>query len=142
MHGAVGTSVYRMIEAARREGVPAAVTERLRTGGLPGFGHFLYPDGDPRGEALLDLVGELPLEGELRRAVDDLISTGARRAALPNVDFAVAALAHATGMGSGSGEVIFAIARTAGWIAHVIEEYAQPANRFRWSSGYTGPPPA
>ncbi|SBT49671.1 citrate synthase [Micromonospora narathiwatensis] len=142
MHGAVGAGVYRMIEAAQREGVPAVVAEWLRTGGLPGFGHSLYPDGDPRGAALLDLVAELSLQGELRRAVDDLIATAARRGALPNVDFAVAALAHATGMGPGAGEVIFAIARTAGWIAHVIEEYAQPGNRFRWNSGYTGPPPA
>ncbi|MFD2767829.1 citrate synthase [Micromonospora eburnea] len=141
MHGAVGTSVYRMIEAALRDGAPAAIAECFRNGGLPGFGHSLYPAGDPRGAALLDLVAELPIEGELRRAVDDLVATAARRAALPNVDFAVAALAHATGMGPAAGEVIFAIARTAGWIAHVIEEYAQPANRFRWNSGYTGPPP-
>ncbi|SCE85688.1 citrate synthase [Micromonospora viridifaciens] len=141
-HGAVGTSVYRLIEATLREGAPAAVAEWLRAGGLPGFGHALYPDGDPRGTALLDLVAELPLEAELRRAVDDLIATAVRRDVLPNVDFAVAALAHAAGMGPGAGEVIFAIARTAGWVAHVIEEYAQPSNRFRWSSGYTGPPPA
>ncbi|MDO3705128.1 citrate synthase [Micromonospora sp. C28SCA-DRY-2] len=142
MHGAVGSRVYRMIEAALRDGAPASIAEWLRTGALPGFGHSLYPDGDPRGAALLDLVAELPTGGELRRAVDDLIATAARRGALPNVDFAVAALAHATGMGPGAAEVIFAVARTAGWIAHVVEEYAQPSNRFRWSSGYTGPPPA
>jgi citrate synthase len=142
MHGAVGGSVYRMIEAALREGAPAAIVEWLRTGGLPGFGHSLYPDGDPRGAALLDLVAKLPVEGELRRSLDDLVTTAARRRSPSNIDFALAALAHATGMGPGAAEVIFAIARTTGWIAHVIEEYAQPNNRFRWSSGYTGPPPA
>ncbi|WP_406044490.1 citrate synthase [Micromonospora sp. NBC_00898] len=142
MHGAIGSSVYRMIEAALRDGAPAAIAECLRTGTLPGFGHSLYPEGDPRGTALLDLVTELPLEGQLRRTVDELIATATRRGSLPNVDFALAALAHAIGMGPGAGEVIFAIARTAGWIAHVIEEYGQPNNRFRWSSGYTGPPPA
>ncbi|SCG52547.1 citrate synthase [Micromonospora echinaurantiaca] len=142
MHGAIGASVHRFIEAALRDGVPAAIAEWLRTGGLPGFGHPRYPDGDPRGAALLDLVTALPIEGALRRTVDDLVATAARRGALPNVDFAVATLAHATGMGPGAAEVIFAVARTAGWIAHVVEEYAQPSNRFRWSSGYTGPPPA
>ncbi|MFI5490058.1 citrate synthase [Micromonospora echinaurantiaca] len=142
MHGAIGASVHRFIEAALRDGAPAAIAEWLRTGGLPGFGHPRYPDGDPRGAALLDLVTALPIEGALRRTVDDLVATAARRGALPNVDFAVAALAHATGMGPGAAEVIFAVARTAGWIAHVVEEYAQPSNRFRWSSGYTGPPPA
>ncbi|MGK5674275.1 citrate/2-methylcitrate synthase [Micromonospora sp. URMC 106] len=141
MHGAVGGSVHRLIEAARRDGAPAAIAEWLRTGGLPGFGHSLYPEGDPRGATLLGLVAELPVGDELRRTVDDLLATAARRDALPNVDFALAALAHATGMGPGAAEVIFAVARTAGWIAHVVEEYAQPSNRFRWSSGYTGPAP-
>jgi citrate synthase len=142
MHGAVGSSVHRMIEAALREGAPAAIGEWLRVGALPGFGHPLYPDGDPRAAALLELVAKLPVEGELRRTADDLITTAARRGSPPNIDFAVAALAHATGMGPGAGEVIFAIARTAGWIAHVVEEYAQPNNRFRWTSGYTGASPA
>ncbi|MEU9507998.1 citrate/2-methylcitrate synthase [Micromonospora sp. NPDC048170] len=99
------------------------------------------PQGDPRGATLLDLVADLPIGGDLRRAVDDLTATAARQGALPNVDFALAVLAHATGMGPGAAEVVFAVARTAGWIAHVNEEYAQPANRFRWNSGYTGPPP-
>ncbi|MFG3706020.1 citrate/2-methylcitrate synthase [Micromonospora sp. NPDC047670] len=141
MHGAVGGSVHRLIEAARRDGAPAAIAEWLRTGGLPGFGHPLYPAGDPRGATLLGLVAKLPVGDGLRRTVDDLLATAARRDALPNVDFALAALAHATGMGPGAAEVIFAVARTAGWIAHVVEEYAQPSNRFRWSSGYTGPAP-
>ncbi|TDC30433.1 helix-turn-helix domain-containing protein [Micromonospora sp. 15K316] len=142
MHGAVGGTVHRMIESALRDGAAVSIAESLRTGGLPGFGHPLYPDGDPRAAALLDLVAALPLADELRRAVDDLISTAIRRGSRPNVDFAVAVLAHASGMGPGAAEVIFAIARTAGWIAHVIEEYAQPGNRFRWTSGYTGPPPS
>src|SRR5690606_1104473 len=63
------------------------------------------------------------------------------RDALPTVDFALAVLAHATGMGPGAAEVVFAVARTAGWVAHIVEEYAQPRHRFRWRSGYTGPPP-
>ncbi|MEU4772711.1 citrate/2-methylcitrate synthase [Micromonospora sp. NPDC023644] len=142
MHGAAGSGVHRMIEVARRDGASAAIAEWLRAGSLPGFGHPLYPAGDPRGATLLDLVADLPVEGELRRAVDDLTATAARRDALPNVDFAVAVLAHAAGMGPGAAEVIFSVARTAGWLAHVNEEYAQPANRFRWNSGYTGPPPA
>ncbi|TYC05569.1 helix-turn-helix domain-containing protein [Micromonospora sp. WP24] len=141
MHGAVGGAVHRMIESALRDGTAAAIAESLRGGGLPGFGHPRHPDGDPRAAALLDLVAPLPLPDGLRRTVDELIATALRRGSRPNVDFAVAVLAHASGMGPGAAEVIFAIARTAGWIAHVVEEYAQPSNRFRWSSGYTGPTP-
>lgn len=41
-----------------------------------------------------------------------------------NIDFALAALAHATGMVRGSGELAFAVARTAGWVAHALEQQA------------------
>jgi citrate synthase len=131
-----------MIEVALRKGAPAAVPEWLQTGALPGFGRSLYPEGDPRAAALLDLLAEPTIEPELRRTVDDLVTTVARRGSQPNIDFSVAVLAHATSMEPGASEVIFAIARTAGWIAHVMEEYAQPNNRFRWRSGYIGPRPA
>lgn len=137
-HGAVGATVYRMIETAQRDGAEIAVAEQLQIGShLPGFEHRLYPDGDPRGAALLAHTRELG-NGSLRTTLEELENVAARR---PNVDLGLAALAHATGMGAGGPELIFAIARTAGWIAHVIEEYAQPPHRFRWRSGYTGPPP-
>ncbi|MEV6967271.1 citrate synthase [Hamadaea sp. NPDC051192] len=135
MHGAVGAGVYRLIETAARDGAASAIAEHLRSGGLPGFGHSLYPDGDPRARALLDLV---PIPDDLQATLDDLVRTANAK---PNIDFAVAALAHSAGMGAGAAEVIFAVARTVGWIAHAIEEYAQPPHRFRWSSGYTGPTP-
>jgi citrate synthase len=55
------------------------------------------------------------------------VITEARRRALPepNIDFALAALASVAGMVAGAGEAVFAIARTAGWIAHALEEYAR-----------------
>ncbi|MEV0272863.1 citrate synthase [Hamadaea sp. NPDC050747] len=136
MHGAVGAGVFRLIETAARDGAAAAIAEQLRSGGLPGFGHSLYPEGDPRARALLDVV---PIPGDLQATLDDLVETANAK---PNIDFAVASLAHSAGMGPGAAEVIFAVARTAGWIAHAIEEYAQPPHRFRWSSGYVGPTPA
>jgi citrate synthase len=143
MHGAVGAIVYRMLETAMREDAASAVAGQLRAGSrLPGFGHELYPDGDPRGRALLGLVHELPITPALRRAMDEVAAIAARPGnAHPNCDFALAAFAHATGMGADAPEVMFTVARTAGWLAHVIEEYAQPPHRFRWQSGYIGPPP-
>jgi citrate synthase len=67
-------------------------------------------------------------------AVADAILAEARRRRLPepNVDFGLAALTRVAGMPIGSGEAIFAIARTAGWLAHAAEEYAAPSGlRFR-----------
>jgi citrate synthase len=65
----------------------------------------------------------------------------ARRRKLPamNVDFALATLVNATDMQSGSGEAIFAISRTVGWLAHALEEYAKPM-RFRLRAVYVGSP--
>lgn len=143
LHGAVGAIVYRMLETAMRDGPEKAVAEQLRIGSrLAGFGHELYPDGDPRGAAILDLVRGLPISDRLRRSLDEIPAILDRQGnARPNCDFGLAALAHATGMGVDAPEVVFTVARTAGWLAHVIEEYAQPPHRFRWRSGYTGPPP-
>ena len=59
----------------------------------------------------------------------------------PNVDFGIAALAYVAGFHLGSGEAVFAIARSAGWIAHAIEEYAEAGNRFRARARYLGPRP-
>ena len=42
----------------------------------------------------------------------------------PNVDFALAAVAHVLGLPAGSPLMLFAIGRTIGWIGHAIEQYA------------------
>jgi citrate synthase len=42
------------------------------------------------------------------------------------VDLGLAGLAHAAAMVPGAGQAIFAVARTAGWIAHALEQYDQP----------------
>jgi citrate synthase len=56
----------------------------------------------------------------------------------PNIDFALATLAGVAGMVPGAGEAIFAVARTAGWIAHAMEEYDRNAP-IRPRGIYTGP---
>ena len=56
----------------------------------------------------------------------------ARRAAIaPNVDFGLATLVAAAGLSLEVGEALFALARTAGWVAHGLEEYAAPPLRYR-----------
>jgi citrate synthase len=65
----------------------------------------------------------------------------AARRGLPamNVDFPLALLTHLAGMPRGAGEAIFGIARTAGWLAHAMEEYANPT-KVRLRAAYTGTP--
>jgi citrate synthase len=79
--------------------------------------------------------------GSPRLAVADAVLAEARRRALPepNIDFALAALADAAGMIRGAGEAVFAVARSAGWLAHALEEYARK-RPIRPRGIYTGPP--
>lgn len=102
------------------------VAGRLRRGEVvPGFGHPLYPEGDPRGEALLRLASEaLPgspdveLTGTVIEEVRDL--TGER----PTVDLALATIGRALRLPAGGAVALFALGRTVGWIGHAIEQYA------------------
>ncbi len=133
LHGGASTLVHEMIAEAMARGPHAAVSAALdRHGSLPGFGHRLYPDGDPRAKLLLGMI-RAARDGSRAVAVAQQLLHAARRhsGSDPNIDFALATLAAAAGMPTGAGETIFTIARTAGWIAHAIEEYAEPPVRFR-----------
>jgi citrate synthase len=148
LHGGASGLAYRLLADATRSGDPVReISERLRTDGVvPGFGHRLYPDGDPRAAALLAMLPDAPPTAPVpadggtggRAAIDALLVAMDRRSkATPNVDFALAALALLTSMGPDAGETIFAVARTAGWIAHALEEYADAPSRFRPVGRYT-----
>jgi citrate synthase len=64
-----------------------------------------------------------------------------RSGVAPDIDFAVAAFALLNDMDADAGEAIFAVARTAGWIAHALEEYSDRPSRFRPSGHYAGRAP-
>jgi citrate synthase len=57
------------------------------------------------------------------------------------VDLALGALSVSFGMPAEAGETVFAVARTAGWIAHALEEYGEPELRMRPRGSYDGPRP-
>ena len=142
LHGGASLGAETLIAAASGPGdVPRVVAELLRRGEkIPGFGHFVYRGGDPRAIVLLDLVRRAaPKSGQL--AVADAVLAEVRQKSLPepNIDFALATLARVAGMVRGAGEAIFAVARTAGWIAHALEAYAGPGP-LRPRAVYTGRP--
>lgn len=119
----------------------AAIGQRLQRGDrLPGFGHRLYPAGDPRAPVLLDMLRDC-WGAHRRMAVIEAViaATGERGLPAPNVDFMLACLAHLAGMRRGASEAIFGIARTAGWLAHAIEEYARGSS-IRPRAIYVGVP--
>lgn len=118
------------------------ITHRLkRSERVPGFGHPLYPDGDPRCTALLErLTGTYPQVPalELVHSVATQVqqSIGER----PTVDFGLAALARVLKLPTGAALALFAIGRTIGWIGHAIEQY-QLDQIIRPRARYTGPEP-
>lgn len=82
----------------------------------PGFGHPLYPDGDPR---TAELLVHCPVSVGWRRIIDQVHdATGLR----PALDFALAHLERELRLPIGAGLGIFAVGRTAGWIAHIFEQ--------------------
>ena len=142
LHGGASLIAETLMAAASGpDDVPRVVAELLRRGErVPGFGHFVYRHGDPRAVALLDLVRQAaPKSTQL--AVADAVFAEVRQKSLPepNVDFAIATLARVAGMIRGAGEAIFAVARTAGWIAHALEAYDGPGP-LRPRAVYTGRP--
>ncbi|HUB11442.1 MAG TPA: citrate synthase [Acetobacteraceae bacterium] len=97
----------------------AAIGARLARGdSLPGFGHRLYPDGDPRAAALLAALDPDPWWHAVLAAIHDL--TGLQ----PNIDFALVALERRCRLPPGSALAIFAVGRAVGWIAHALEQHA------------------
>ncbi|RSM54832.1 citrate synthase [Actinoplanes sp. ATCC 53533] len=147
LHGAASDIVFGLLtEVMRSRDAVGAIADRLRADGwLAGFGHPLYPAGDPRAAVLLGMLAEPPVaEGQraVRAAMADATAAMERHSgAAPNIDFALAALALLHGMAADAGETIFAVARTAGWIAHALEEYADEPSRFRPNGRYSGQSP-
>ncbi|MCI0688609.1 MAG: citrate synthase [Sporichthyaceae bacterium] len=143
LHGGAALGAEAMLaEACDPREVPHVIGERLRRGErIPGFGHFVYKAGDPRATFLLDLLRRGRTDRERLAVVEAVLAEAARRRLPePNIDFALAAFASTARMVKSAAEAIFAIARTAGWIAHALEEY-QRGTPLRPRAVYTGPLP-
>ncbi|WP_131736138.1 citrate synthase [Actinomadura roseirufa] len=140
LHGAAGGNAHQMLATALDQGnAVAVISDHLRTGRpVPGLGHPLYPQGDPRARALFDVLGTVPSAApylEVVEQISDAVAHHAHRR--PNVDLALAALCLAAGMRRDAPEAIFGVARAVGWVAHAQEEYQESALRFRVRSQYS-----
>ncbi|MFB0626851.1 citrate synthase [Streptomyces sp. AB3(2024)] len=143
LHGAAGRLAHRMLtEVLERGGAAPVVAEYLRAGRrVPGLGHRLYRGEDPRARALFGRLEGLPQAGPALGAARDVAAVMARHGLHPNVDLALAVLTVSCAMPAEAGETVFAVARTAGWIAHALEEYQERPLRMRPSGHYDGPRP-
>jgi citrate synthase len=144
LHGAASGLAHRLLLEVLDQGeATPVIADELRAGRrVPGLGHRLYSGEDPRARALFALLEEIPHAGPALAAARDIVATTARHTPLhANVDLALAVFTASSGMPATAGETIFAVARTAGWIAHALEEYGERPLRMRPSGQYAGPKP-
>jgi citrate synthase len=121
LHGDASGRVQALFQDVLRLGEDAVIEHHLSAGlSLPGFGHHIYPDGDPRAATLLAQFD--PPDGIARFIEKATRSTGMK----PNIDVALAALVARHHLPSDAAFGLFAISRSVGLLAHSMEQLAEP----------------
>ncbi|WP_144140309.1 citrate/2-methylcitrate synthase [Paraburkholderia sp. BCC1884] len=117
LHGDASGRVRAVFDDVSRLGAEHVVAHHLQSAiPIPGFGHHLYPDGDPRAAALLAVLDP---PRELTSFIDKVVElTGLK----PNIDVALAALAAQLTLPRDASFALFATARSVGLFAHCIEQ--------------------
>ena len=143
LHGGANQRVMEMILA-----IPDVETVQAYIAGMlenkkriMGFGHRVYRTEDPRtrhlrkySELLCESRNEQHIH-EISRRIEQAVMEA--KGIYPNVDFYSATVQHALGIPAEYFTAVFAASRTAGWIAHILEQYAD--NRLiRPTSRYVG----
>lgn len=119
LHGDASGRVQALFGEVVRQGEDKVIAHYLSTGlPLAGFGHHLYPDGDPRAAALLALFEPPEVIARFIEKVTAL--TGL----LPNIDVALAALVAHHRLPVDAAFGLMATARSVGLLAHCLEQLA------------------
>jgi len=144
LHGGANEQVMRMLtEIGSVENVESYIQQKLdNKQKIMGFGHRVYRQGDPRAkhlramsEKLTKLTGE-PKWYDMSVKIEALVTK--QKNIPPNVDFYSASVYHSLGIAHDLFTPIFAVSRVSGWLAHILEQYAN--NRLiRPRADYIGP---
>ncbi|PHR62893.1 MAG: citrate synthase [Robiginitomaculum sp.] len=118
LHGdATEQAVLFLRQIANSQSPEGQIHQTLRRNSqLPGMGHTLYPDGDPRAKALLQATNPAPNISHAIALCSQI--TGQ----VPNIDMALAALVVELQLPEQAAFSLFAIGRMSGWLAHAIEQ--------------------
>ena len=132
---------WRLLEHSAEHGAESALNEALRwSTTLHGFGSKRYPAGDPRFFALKPYIDAAIPEAD-RANLQSLVEEAQRNELPgPTIDVAIAALVRSIGAEPAAAYVLRAIARTAGWVAHYLEELNEPKYRLEVRAVYVMPP--
>ncbi|WP_413379129.1 citrate synthase [Alkalihalobacillus sp. 1P02AB] len=144
LHGGANEAVMKMLtEIDTVENVDPFVRKAIdNKEKIMGFGHRVYKNGDPRAKHLKEMSKRLTeITGEkkwyeMSVKIDEIFT--AEKGILPNVDFYSASVYHSLGIDHDLFTPIFAVSRTSGWLAHILEQYSN--NRLiRPRAEYNGP---
>ena len=149
-HGGANEAVLKMLDEIGSVENVAPFMEKVKTKEvkLMGFGHRVYKNFDPRAKVMKETCDEvlsalgindpqLALAMELERiALSDPYFI--ERKLYPNVDFYSGIILKAIGIPTEMFTVIFALARTVGWISHWLEMHSGPYKIGRPRQLYTG----
>jgi citrate synthase len=150
LHGGANEAVLRMLDSIGSRDAVAAYIERVKTHEvlLYGFGHRVYKNYDPRATVIKKVVDEvletagpnplLDIAQELERIAleDDYFVS---RKLYPNVDFYSGIAYRAIGFDPATFTVLFAVARTVGWLCHYDELMSGDFKITRPAQVYVGP---
>jgi citrate synthase len=147
LHGGANADVMKMLlelgPTATGDRVDEVIRGKLaRKEKIPGFGHRVYTTEDPRATHLRQMSQELGTRAgstawfDMSQRIEALVK--GEKKLNPNVDFYSASTYYTLGIPVDLYTPIFAVSRTSGWTAHILEQYAN--NRLiRPRADYTGP---
>ena len=152
LHGGANEAVLRMLNEIGSIATVPAFIKRVKAGEtrLMGFGHRVYKSYDPRAKIIKQIADsvfevtrrspllDIAIELERIALADEYFIS---RKLYPNVDFYSGLIYKAMGFPEDMLPVLFAIARTAGWVAQWEEMLLDPEQKIaRPRQVYTGPP--
>jgi citrate synthase len=129
LHGGANEQVMHMLQEIKKpEHVETYLSHAFENKQkIMGIGHRVYKDGDPRAFILKEMSQRLTeITGNsdfflISDAVEKIVEN--EKGLKPNVDFYSASVYHSLGIDTSLFTPIFAVSRTSGWTAHILEQY-------------------
>ena len=131
LHGGANEQVMRMLDKINTTKEAEAFVDQAlsRREKIMGFGHRVYKEKDPRAEILKVFAGKLTAKAGKKSLYDISVTmeerVRSRKGLCPNVDFYSASVYHCLNIPTDLFTPVFAVARMAGWLAHIFEQYSK-----------------
>ncbi|MDT3959291.1 citrate synthase [Staphylococcus kloosii] len=129
LHGGANERVMSMLAEVKSEDeVDEYIDNKIKNKEkIMGFGHRVYKDGDPRAKFLKEMSRKITNETGQSQLFDISVKIADKmkkeKGLIANVDFFSATVYHSLNIEHDLFTPIFAVSRTSGWIAHILEQY-------------------